>query len=117
MGEPREDDDTSALTYVAFVIFGLSSWVTANGLWVELPVLQRDVPEGTALATYMLVALQLANIFPLAFMLLNSDFSQGRAIFAILVCGVLSCALLAVFWRVQVRDPQANVPSNAIGGN
>lgn len=33
------------VVYVLFVVFGLGSWITINGLFAELPLFYKDLPE------------------------------------------------------------------------
>jgi len=44
------------------VLFGISSWISINGLWVELPLLVQELPEGWALPSYLSIIVQVANI-------------------------------------------------------
>ncbi|XP_027621757.1 solute carrier family 52, riboflavin transporter, member 2 isoform X3 [Tupaia chinensis] len=34
-----------ALTHLLVVLFGMGSWAAVNGIWVELPVVVKDLPE------------------------------------------------------------------------
>lgn len=38
--------DRLVLTHVLVALFGMGSWAAVNGLWVELPVVVKDLPEG-----------------------------------------------------------------------
>ena len=40
------------------VLFGISSWISINGLWVELPMLVNELPEGWALPSYLSIIVQ-----------------------------------------------------------
>uniref|UniRef100_A0A2K6GII7 Riboflavin transporter n=1 Tax=Propithecus coquereli TaxID=379532 RepID=A0A2K6GII7_PROCO len=35
-----------ALTHLLVALFGMGSWAAVNGIWVELPVVVKDLPEG-----------------------------------------------------------------------
>ena len=66
------------------VLFGMASWISVNGLWVELPVLVSVLPESWALASYLSVIVQIANLGPISYGLLRyvrlsvlSDLSLG----------------------------------------
>ena len=37
------------LTHVLVALFGMGSWATINGIWVELPVVVKDLPEGESM--------------------------------------------------------------------
>lgn len=34
------------LTHLLVALFGMGSWAAVNGIWVELPVVVKDLPEG-----------------------------------------------------------------------
>lgn len=34
------------VTHVLVALFGMGSWVAINSLWVELPVVVKQLPEG-----------------------------------------------------------------------
>jgi riboflavin transporter 2 len=56
------------------VLFGMASWISVNGLWVELPVIVPQLPENWALASYLSVIVQIANIGPITYALLRYQF-------------------------------------------
>lgn len=33
------------LTHLLVALFGMGSWAAVNGIWVELPVVVKDLPE------------------------------------------------------------------------
>ena len=43
------------------VMFGLSSWISINGLWVELPMLVTQLPEYWALPSYLSIIVQVSS--------------------------------------------------------
>ena len=43
------------------VMFGLSSWISINGLWVELPMLVTQLPEYWALPSYLSIIVQVRS--------------------------------------------------------
>ena len=49
------------------ILFGISSWICINGMWVELPVLVNSLPEGWNLPSYLSIIVQLANIGPISY--------------------------------------------------
>ena len=40
------------------ILFGISSWISINGLWVELPMLVSHLPEQWALPSYLSIIVQ-----------------------------------------------------------
>lgn len=96
----------SLLTHVLACLFGMGSWVAINGMWVELPLVVPDIPEGWYLPSYLTVLIQMANIGPL-FITLMHRFSPGTlderpVVYFIVVLGVISTFLLAFFWKHTV---------------
>ncbi|XP_036275081.1 solute carrier family 52, riboflavin transporter, member 3 [Pipistrellus kuhlii] len=92
------------LTHLLVCTFGMGSWVAINGIWVELPLLVAELPEGWNLPSYLTVTIQLANIGPLLFTLLHhfrpGHVSEVPVIFAVLGVGTVACALFAFLWNV-----------------
>jgi len=60
---------------VLAILFGISSWVEVNGLWVQTPILVNQLPEQWNLASYIVVITQLANIGPITYSILKFKFS------------------------------------------
>ncbi|XP_008824761.2 solute carrier family 52, riboflavin transporter, member 3 [Nannospalax galili] len=91
------------LTHLLVCVFGMGSWVAINGLWVELPLLVTELPEGWYLPSYLTVVIQLANIGPLLVTLLHrfqpGCLSEVPVIFAVLSVGTIACILFAFLWN------------------
>lgn len=96
----------SLLTHVLACLFGMGSWVAINGMWVELPLVVPEIPEGWFLPSYLTVLIQMANIGPL-FITLMHRFRPGvlderPVIYCIVVLGIIATFLLAFFWKHRV---------------
>lgn len=96
----------SLLTHVLACLFGMGSWVTICGLWVELPLIVPQVPEGWYLPSCISILTQSANVGPL-FVTLMHRFRPGKlnetaVIYFIISFGTLSSLLLAFFWKETV---------------
>lgn len=96
----------SLLTHVLACLFGMGSWVAINGMWVELPLIVPEIPEGWYLPSYLTVLIQMANIGPL-FITLMHRFRPGvlderPVIYFIVGLGIVATFLLAFFWRHTV---------------
>ncbi|KAK9513369.1 hypothetical protein VZT92_026906 [Zoarces viviparus] len=96
----------SLLTHVLACLFGMGSWVAINGMWVELPLVVPQIPEGWYLPSYLTVIIQMANIGPL-FITLMHRFRPGvlderLVIYSIVGLGIVATFLLAFFWRHTV---------------
>lgn len=93
----------SLLTHLLACLFGMGSWISINGLWVELPLIVPQIPEGWYLPSYLSVLIQMANVGPL-FVTLMHRFRPGAlnetvVIYAIVGLGTVASFLLAFFWR------------------
>ncbi|XP_008574280.1 PREDICTED: solute carrier family 52, riboflavin transporter, member 3 [Galeopterus variegatus] len=92
------------LMHLLVCTFGMGSWVAINGLWVELPLLVTELPEGWYLPSYLTVIIQLANVSPLLVTLLHhfcpGCLSEVPVIFTVLVVGTIACILFAFLWNV-----------------
>lgn len=50
------------LTHLLVALFGMGSWIAVNGIWVELPVVVKELPEGWSLPSYLSVLVALGNL-------------------------------------------------------
>ncbi|XP_026155374.1 riboflavin transporter 2 [Mastacembelus armatus] len=96
----------SLLTHLLVCLFGMGSWVSINGLWVELPLIVPQIPEGWYLPSYLSVIIQMANVGPL-FVTLMHHFRPGTlnetaVIYVIISLGTASSFLLGFFWNETV---------------
>jgi len=86
------------------VCFGLSSWVTINGIFSILPLIIDRVPEGWAIASTLGLAVQAANVGPLVYRMSRESFAAIHVVvYAILGLGILSMLLLAGYWNVTAE--------------
>lgn len=96
----------SLLTHVLACLFGMGSWVAINGMWVELPLVVPDIPEGWFLPSYLTVLIQMANIGPLFITLMHRFrprvLDERPVIYCIVGLGIVATFLLAFFWRHTV---------------
>lgn len=95
------------LTYMLVCLFGIGSWITVNGLWVELPLFVDRLPEKWNLPSYLTIIVQFANVGVLIYAvgkrLAPQSFTEKPVIIVIVIIGATSCLLLSVFWdRVSV---------------
>ncbi|ESO10531.1 hypothetical protein HELRODRAFT_187704 [Helobdella robusta] len=82
----------------------MSSWIGINAIWVELPLLVRLAPESWALASYIVIVIQIANIGPFIYTISKSAFpekvKEWPVIIATIIVGMLASVLLIFFWNV-----------------
>jgi len=84
------------------IIFGIASWISINGLWVELPLLVQTLPEGWALPSYLAIIIQAANIGPITYGLTRTwcktPPSQHCVITLLLTLGCVASLTLTLAW-------------------
>ena len=90
-------------TALLLIIFALSTWLDVNGVWVELPLIVKQAPEGWALPSYLTLAIALSNIGPLILIVLKVFFKERLNerifIYIEIIVGIISCALIAEYWN------------------
>ncbi|XP_038654585.1 riboflavin transporter 2-like [Scyliorhinus canicula] len=92
------------MVHVLAAVFGMGSWIAINGLWVELPLIVPEIPEGWYLPSYLTIIIQLANVGPLFVTLMHKfcprKLDETAVIYAIVCLGIVACFLLPFFWKV-----------------
>lgn len=96
----------SLLTHLLACLFGMGSWISINGLWVELPLLVPMIPEGWYLPSYLSILIQMANVGPLFVTLMHrfrpGALSETVVIYVIIGLGTVASFLLSFFWKETV---------------
>lgn len=96
----------SLLTHLLACLFGMGSWVSINGLWVELPLIVPQIPEGWYLPSYLSVLIQMANVGPLFVTLMHrfrpGTLNETAVIYVIIGLGTVASFLLGFFWKETV---------------
>ncbi|XP_053424185.1 solute carrier family 52, riboflavin transporter, member 1 [Nycticebus coucang] len=90
------------LTHVLVALFGMGSWAALNGIWVQLPVVVKDLPEGWSLPSYLSVCVALGNLGLLVVTLwrrLAPDKGEQVPIQVVQALNVVGTALLALLWH------------------
>jgi len=84
------------------ILFGISSWISINGLWVELPMLVNKLPEYWSLPSYLSIIVQIANIGPIIYGLLRNCLRtpppQHISVITLLSIGCLASLALVLTW-------------------
>ena len=105
--------EVSLPVFILISIFSISSWADVVGLWVEMPLMINELPEGWSLPSYMSLVVQLANVGPFVYFIGFNIYSrQKKAIgndihnktdiiltFAIISMEILSMFLMSLFWN------------------
>ncbi|KAG0425916.1 hypothetical protein HPB47_026909 [Ixodes persulcatus] len=91
-----------ALMSVCSLMFGVSAWVSINGLWVQMPLLVPRLPEGWNLGSILVIVIQVANLGPLAYTLARKRVQVKAAVHATLFVGLTAGVLLVFLWQETV---------------
>ncbi|KAL1767373.1 solute carrier family 52, riboflavin transporter, member 2 [Sigmodon hispidus] len=90
------------LTHLLVALFGMGSWAAVNGIWVELPVVVKELPEGWSLPSYLSVLVALGNL-GLLLVTLWRRLARGKGeripIQVVQGLSVVGTALLALLWH------------------
>lgn len=96
----------SLLTHLLVGLFGIGSWISVNGLWVELPLIVPQIPEGWYLPSYLSVLIQMANIGPILVTLMHrfrpGALKETAIIYGIIGLGTVASFLLGFLWKETV---------------
>ncbi|KAF5920943.1 solute carrier family 52, riboflavin transporter, member 2 [Diceros bicornis minor] len=94
--------DRLVLTHLLVALFGMGSWAAINGIWVELPVVVKDLPEGWSLPSYLAVLVALGNLGLLVVTLwrrLAPGKGERAPIQVVQMLSMVGAALLALLWH------------------
>ena len=81
---------------VLFVFLGISSWMSVNLLWVEMPLLVTILPEQWNLASYVSVLIQFGNIGPLLCVFIKKK-SQYAALIYLIISWLIATHFILSF--------------------
>lgn len=93
---------TDSLAFLLVLMFGSSTWLTINAVWVELSLYTNRLPEKWSLPSYLAAFIQMACLLTLAYSVaqrhtrLNAN--KGPIILALLIFTSLCMLSLAFFW-------------------
>ncbi|KAK6755289.1 hypothetical protein RB195_013954 [Necator americanus] len=62
---------TSRFILVLVVIFGSCTWIGTNSVWMQLPMLTSELPEGWNLPSFLSVVVQIACIAPVMYAIVH----------------------------------------------
>lgn len=84
------------------IFFGISTWLCVNGTFLQLPYLVKTAPEYWSLPSYLSVLVQIGNIGPLVYTLLQKvsrdKINESIVIYILLTTGTISTILAAFFY-------------------
>jgi riboflavin transporter 2 len=92
----------STIVHILVMIFGTSSWIGVNGIFIQLPVLVNSLPERWKLAAYLVIVIQAANLVPIAYSVLRKfkfKISESNCVFGMLGINSFVMILLAFLYN------------------
>lgn len=85
------------------MLFGIASWIGVNSTYLQLPLLVAAAPEGWGLPSYLVVIIQLGNIGPIFYTLVQNVFphrlKDAYMIYTVLVIGTIASIMMAFFHK------------------
>lgn len=74
------------------ILFGIGTWIGVNSVYLQLPLLVPKAPEGWSLPSYLVIIIQIANIGPLVYTLIQK-YSSKKLNDAYVIYGIyfISC--------------------------
>lgn len=81
-------------------LFGISSWLLINSTYLQLPLLVEKAPEQWSLASFIVIAIQIANIGPLLYNIIQTFYPFRDSIFItiLLIIGIIGSILFGFFF-------------------
>ncbi|XP_004074339.1 solute carrier family 52, riboflavin transporter, member 2 [Oryzias latipes] len=96
-----------AVTHGLVALFGMGSWISVNSLWVELPVIVNELPEGWNLPAYLSVLIAFGNLGPIVVTITHhcapGRLNERMVIPCIQALAVVASVFLAIFWSHTVN--------------
>lgn len=82
------------------LLFGSSSWLLINSTYLQLPLLVEKAPEQWSLASFIVIAIQLGNISPLFYNIIQHlhPFRDSIFITFLLLIGIISSLLFGFYY-------------------
>lgn len=84
------------------ILFGIGTWICVNGTFLQLPILVKTAPESWSLPSYLSVVVQIGNLGPLIYTLLQKiskdKINESIVIYLLLGTGTISTILAAFFY-------------------
>ena len=101
----------SAPVFISVMLFGMATWISITGVWVEMPLLVNALPESWNLPSYLVIIIQCANLGPAMYAIwdkIRQKNQQARDSLIIILIATLSMLLLSLFWDHTVVIASVN---------
>ena len=88
-------------------LFSITAWLTVSAIIIQLPLLVAHLPEGWKLPSYIAIIVQLGNVAPILYGVLERYFprkvGETKAIYFCIASNILTSLLLATTWSETVH--------------
>eukprot|EP01060_Flectonema_neradi_P035119 TRINITY_DN6360_c0_g1_i1.p1 TRINITY_DN6360_c0_g1~~TRINITY_DN6360_c0_g1_i1.p1 ORF type:complete len:464 (+),score=54.35 TRINITY_DN6360_c0_g1_i1:48-1439(+) len=93
-------DPWSLYGWWLFFLLGAAPWLVVNGIFIEMPIFTKKLPEGDKLAAIIGAVVQIGNAAPFAYLPLRHRYGlrQDITVCVMLVVEVAVCLLLCFTW-------------------
>lgn len=94
------NEKTYIVVHFLIILFGISSWIGINGIFIQIPILINTSPEGWSLSIYLVSITQTANFGPLLYIILQyfkCKINESWWIMCLLMLGTLAMGFLSFF--------------------
>ncbi|KAK6755270.1 hypothetical protein RB195_013942 [Necator americanus] len=102
--------------FILVTIFGSVSWLGTNSVWMQLPLLTADLPEGWGLPSFLAAIVQIACVGPLVYTILHKGCQSISLPTAHLITAFLvfacACQFGLVFmwwWTIQIGSGEYSI--------
>lgn len=95
----------SALVDILAIFFGIGTWIGINSTYVQLPLLVNATPEGWNLASYIVIIIQVGNLGPVFYALVQKlwPIKDGFFIYTLLATGVAAGFCMAFLYPITAQ--------------
>lgn len=87
--------------HLLVILFGISTWIGVNGIFIELPLLVNIAPESWNLPAYIVIVAQSANVGPAIYTFLRKnkrELNESLCILCLLCLQIFAMGLLIFFY-------------------
>lgn len=93
--------DSKKWLHLVPVLFGISAWLGVNSTFLQLPIIVKDAPEGWNLPSYIVVLVQMGNLGPIIYRVIQKFMKVRDAylVYFLLCIGMLGSIVAASFYN------------------
>ncbi|VDM62787.1 unnamed protein product [Angiostrongylus costaricensis] len=102
--------------FILVVIFGSVSWIGTNSVWMQLPLLTADLPEGWGLPSFLAAVVQVACVGPLVYSIFHKGFKSIiiPTKYLIIAFLILSCTcqfglVVMWWWTIPIKNSEYSI--------